>query len=76
MGFILLLVFIMAVLWGVMSVLSLFKGVSRVFVRNDQQQSSSFNRNNNQTTYNNQAKPKKVFDREEGKYVGFEEIKD
>lgn len=70
MGFILLLVFVMAILWGVMTVFSFFKGVSREYARSSQQQQ------NNNYTQANSSKPKKIFDRDEGKYVGYEEIND
>lgn len=73
MGFI-STIFIIAILIGVMSVFSLFRGVSKIFLRPDTHQ-SSFNRNN--YTHNHdtdKTKSQKIFTRDEGVYVKYEEI--
>ncbi|WP_029904724.1 DUF4834 family protein [Prevotella sp. 10(H)] len=78
MTFLLFLIFAI-VIFGIMFLLSIVRGVSS-FIFGKPSSSQGYTSNHassaGKTAYNNQKSHRKVFSKEEGEYVKYEEIKD
>lgn len=66
-------------IFGVMILMSVAKGVASIFCKPSSSSGSGFGNNrtsNNNNTYNSSNTTKKVFSKDEGEYVSYEEVKD
>jgi len=74
MEILLLFIFVTAISFGLITLFTLVKGVSNIFVRANKSQSTYTN--DKQHTQNNSMKNQKIFGRNEGQYIQYEEVKD
>lgn len=74
MEVLLLFIFVTAISFGLIMLLTVVKGVSRIFIRSDKSQSTYANQNRH--AQNKSFKNQKIFGQNEGQYVGYEEIKE
>lgn len=75
MDALIIFVFLTAMLFGVIVITSLLKGVAQIFAR-PYNNRSGYTNNNQSTTSNTSSKPKKIFSKDEGQYITYEEIND
>ncbi len=68
------LLFIIFISFGLVTLISVAKGVSRIFVRSDKSQTSYTNHNKYRAEKN--SKTRKIFGSNEGQYINYEEIKE
>lgn len=69
------LLFIIFISFGLVTLISVAKGVSRIFVRSDKSQ-TSYTTNHNKYRAEKNSKTRKIFGSNEGQYINYEEIKE